>query len=35
LRLLTFSLPVSEIYDCFWLWERASEFWDDEDENGM
>ena len=32
---MIFSLPVSEVYDVIWLWQKAVEFWEDEDENGM
>ena len=35
LRALVFALPVSEIIDIIWLYDKAEEFWEDKDENGM
>ena len=35
LRLLTFSIPVSLIYDLVWLFSKSDEYWSDESENGM
>lgn len=35
LRLLTFSLPISSIYDGIWIYEKSTEYWDDPGEGGM
>ena len=35
LRLLTFILPISEIYDILWLVKKSGEYWNDTSEGGM
>ena len=35
LRALTFTMPVSLIYDLIWLCWKSEEFWEDQDEAGM
>lgn len=35
LRLLVYVMPLSELYDCFWLYEKSDEYYEDQSENGM
>lgn len=35
LRLLVMVMPLSEFYDGIWLYEKTSEYYEDQGENGM
>ena len=35
LRILVFGLPLTEIYDLFWIWHKSSEYWNNKTEGGM
>jgi len=35
LRMLVYILPVSEIYDGIWLYQKTSEYWNWQGEGGM
>jgi hypothetical protein len=35
LRLLTYSLPLSQVYDMVWIINKSTEYWIDKTEGGM
>lgn len=35
LRILTFSLPITLLYDFVWMYEKSQEYWDDPGEGGL
>jgi len=35
LRLLIFSLPVTEIYDLMWIYHKSGEYWNNKTEGGL
>ena len=35
LRLLVATIPLSELYDALWLYERSDEYYENQSENGM